>query len=692
MTDTLAPHFPGLAQIEPHRTLVLFGAAISLAPPSSQPSPSKLVQDTYLSVADALLSRVPSHLIRRMTTPPTLRAIANLRLELALEYVARELGVATAVTAYDCLASRPPNQNHFLLAVLARRGYQLVTTNQDVLVETAGRSAGGSEPDVLHLHGRVDEPRTIRTTLSQLTQGLPSPVARRFEDRLANRTLIAIGYSGRDEDVLATIRRTAVQRVIWLSRDGSTYREVERLAPTIWRGDLTRALARLVGTRSRHNPPVAPSSAPPRPHPCGLHWMGEVAPIRLVATASRFLDPHGRAAVTLDLLRCVRDDLDEPGLKEFTRGKSLLRSGEGRRAMKSFKLARTAFDRAANERGVRDALNWQANTARIQGRIKTMVEVVAELEDLGPVPRNKEANEALAWALTHRAGAYRLAGLFDKAHRDYANARTLFTRHRSSSGLVHCLTWNAEAYRGQGFLERASRMTLRAMDLAEDFESPDVRAWPTWNLGEIRKLQGRPDEAIALYRTALQLFRSNRNASAVNWCMTSWADAARLPSPAQARKMNDRAMALARGDFAIATCWLNEGERLRTAGRLGEAILAFKHALHVSSERQLTRAPGRMGLQAQLAILEARRANGRARVSDYDDLVDRADAVGFHWLRMRSSLSRYFAKWQEENAEPRQELHHVKALISKFGSALDDRILSDGRRRGSSAILPLVFN
>src|SRR5207302_229233 len=112
----------------------------------------------------------------------------ELRLELMLELLARELDPAILVEIFRILERGEPNANHAAIAMSNVRA--VVTTNQDLLLEAAGSRR------VLHLHGRVDDPGSIITLLSQYVEGLPLPTATALTKAVKGRPLVVVGYSG----------------------------------------------------------------------------------------------------------------------------------------------------------------------------------------------------------------------------------------------------------------------------------------------------------------------------------------------------------------------------------------------------------------------------------------------------------------------------------------------------------------
>jgi hypothetical protein len=120
-----------------------------------------------------------------------------------------------------------PSAVHRALALLAWRSrIPLATTNFDLLLEQAVRGLG-LRPDranpaddavaILKLHGSVDEPETIRTTLRTITvtdDAALRGLGRWFRDPRA--TVCLIGYSGRDLDLFPHVCGWELRDAWWL--------------------------------------------------------------------------------------------------------------------------------------------------------------------------------------------------------------------------------------------------------------------------------------------------------------------------------------------------------------------------------------------------------------------------------------------------------------------------------------------
>ncbi|HEY7831548.1 MAG TPA: SIR2 family protein [Solirubrobacteraceae bacterium] len=135
----------------------------------------------------------------------------DLRLELVLELLSHHLDAQVLVEAFRGLNGAVAARAHVVLALAPTR--QLVTTNQDVLLEQAIARAGRRR-SVLHLHGDCHQPRYISTLISQYVVGLKRHVSEQFKAAIADRHVVVVGYSGRDRDVLPYLH--AAGEVTWL--------------------------------------------------------------------------------------------------------------------------------------------------------------------------------------------------------------------------------------------------------------------------------------------------------------------------------------------------------------------------------------------------------------------------------------------------------------------------------------------
>lgn len=177
--------------------VVLTGAGISIPQPSDLPS------------GDALTRMVWSWLYRSIDGPPDIGrraeerigtrrvgAEAGLRLEQLMEVAHRHVDIDQLVKVYRVMKAAPPGFTHL---ALAETGLPVLTVNMDRLLTVAGVQS------VTHLHGRYDRPNSIKTTITQYSDGLSTRAQRLLRAGVKGKRLLVMGYSGRDRDVLPLI-------------------------------------------------------------------------------------------------------------------------------------------------------------------------------------------------------------------------------------------------------------------------------------------------------------------------------------------------------------------------------------------------------------------------------------------------------------------------------------------------------
>ncbi|RSD16344.1 hypothetical protein EIY87_22080 [Amycolatopsis eburnea] len=133
----------------------------------------------------------------------------ELRLEVLLDLMAREVPARTLAGVYSVLKGAKPTRPH---NILVRLGVPIVTTNQDELIELA--TPANHVVDVLHLHGQASDLDSVMTMLSQYVEGLPQPIADAFAALVTGRHVVVYGYSGRDRDIMPFLYHA--HRITWL--------------------------------------------------------------------------------------------------------------------------------------------------------------------------------------------------------------------------------------------------------------------------------------------------------------------------------------------------------------------------------------------------------------------------------------------------------------------------------------------
>ncbi|HRP99498.1 MAG TPA: hypothetical protein PK781_03455 [Terrimesophilobacter sp.] len=145
---------------------------------------------------------------------------AGLRLEQLMEIAHRHIDITALAAIYKVMDMKPFG---FVHAALKESGLSIVTVNMDQLLDSAGIL------DVLYLHGNTKDLASIRTTITQYSIGLDEEVIAKLGERINNKRLLIMGYSGRDRDVLPLVAtRFSPMNVTWVRLAGEpNYPEVE---------------------------------------------------------------------------------------------------------------------------------------------------------------------------------------------------------------------------------------------------------------------------------------------------------------------------------------------------------------------------------------------------------------------------------------------------------------------------------
>lgn len=144
-----------------------------------------------------------------------------------------------AIGALAPLTAGTPNAYHRFLATQLSTSKILYTTNQDELIECALTDVGlqmgrdfriwvpgepwlpSGMPTIVKLHGTASNVTSIRSTLRQVHQGLPTDIATQLANDLRDRTTCFLGYSGNDIDIRPVLHATTFHDVLWVTRSGT---------------------------------------------------------------------------------------------------------------------------------------------------------------------------------------------------------------------------------------------------------------------------------------------------------------------------------------------------------------------------------------------------------------------------------------------------------------------------------------
>lgn len=209
----------------PARLVFFTGAGISRNPPSSLP----LARDVKLQLIKAICNGDDnpciSHFYRlhkhRIST-----LLQNISMESIFEIlrVRSQLNVIKLVT--KLFGATEPNDTHTFLARLLKAGCTVVTTNFDLLIEEALRRESARRPRcdpaqlcrrIFHIHGSVKQPQSIIGTLRRVGQALISADTEiALKKVLGNRTVVFVGWSDRDIDIMPALFGSGMKEVYWI--------------------------------------------------------------------------------------------------------------------------------------------------------------------------------------------------------------------------------------------------------------------------------------------------------------------------------------------------------------------------------------------------------------------------------------------------------------------------------------------
>jgi len=184
--------------------LLLAGAGISMPAPTSLPSGNALRD---LCVKLLLTDSRSRSAVRRLLSSRGYQALLP---ESVLQMIGSTVGRGLDDLMRRLLGAQPPNEIH---VTLASRKWQIFTTNFDLCLESAGATP------LSHLHGSIRNPGELQNQLYRLGKTALLE-ARKFERALKGRTLLILGYSFRDDDIVRMIQNHPPLRVLFLSFDG----------------------------------------------------------------------------------------------------------------------------------------------------------------------------------------------------------------------------------------------------------------------------------------------------------------------------------------------------------------------------------------------------------------------------------------------------------------------------------------
>lgn len=481
--------------------VVLTGAGISFDPPSSLPRAEVLALEVWSAVRDSLGELVDADLDAKVR-----QRLGSVRMEQFLELLTKKETIPTGIIidVYQLVAGAAYNENHQRLAAIRAKHF---TVNMDTLIEDADHRV-----DITHLHGRWNEPESIRTTVAHYSQGLDPDLRYQFTAAIRDATVLVIGYSGRDTDVMPLFDDYPPKRLVWVGPNMARWEyEVVQLRERYDRGDFgpEHCFEPFEMTAGEYLPTlvrtVQPLTGSTTPHP----WPLLRERLERETTSAQRIIAIGNLLFDLgfdDELRAILQRQRFHGALEIRRRKIMARSLARRgNPQAAFALLAQRPSRMS-EIGpwLRNATEIDANERRAARSIparwfwRTVLAamIVLPFSSFRQPKMLRQVRRAKRLAVAGRTqAAVSLAARVTRAQ----SVRSVL----SDDLLVDSLTWEADALKSIGALKRALESATRA-DRLGFYGNPSQAAYAKWKLGEIRAAAGpRDGEERAAFTTAV---------------------------------------------------------------------------------------------------------------------------------------------------------------------------------------------
>jgi tetratricopeptide (TPR) repeat protein len=102
-----------------------------------------------------------------------------------------------------------------------------------------------SKHDVIHIHGSLEDKSKLSVTLRTIAKGISLEHSKGFKEKSLNKSLLVIGYSGNDKDVIDLINESSFQKIYWMIYDIKNEWELQNISSInkniiLFEGDLIR--------------------------------------------------------------------------------------------------------------------------------------------------------------------------------------------------------------------------------------------------------------------------------------------------------------------------------------------------------------------------------------------------------------------------------------------------------------------
>lgn len=560
----------------PSNTTILIGAGLSLD--SGLPDGAALVEQAFDLVANSAPILLNDSELLELR-----RAIGDLRLEILLERLVTEIPKDFLFRMFDSLRNARPNFNH--LAVIALKPRSIVTTNQDLLLESAAEFLG-LRCSVIHLHGRCDNKQSIITTISQYLVGLRSSVAAQFRESLDGKDVVVLGYSGRDRDVMPLLGEGTMKSITWLHHPGSKrspelHRLKERLRGRItiivkdanqWlKEQLHKALCSELES-SESNLYVSPIGGRKISH-------RKVARLTLIEAnfaIGKTLEHVGQYNVAfkfyLRLLKHMRKVAASPELNTRVH----LAIGRVQAFQYHFDRAYKRFSSIARNDEIPIVQRCQALAdcvfvLRNSSNYRDAQHTLDELEEiLSTVPPTITFLKFKGEAASNRAGILRINGKAWESIKLYQKADKYFRHAHDVEGWIEASTWLADNFLTLGRFRDAGVYIKRAIEDSDAYGRYFSKAWSLFLRGELLGLRGNVTSGVKIIEQAYKFFREINNPQGQVYSLLYISDLVREKSLAEAEhalKHADKLLQVHKFAHAKGRFLLEKAELARAYGR-----------------------------------------------------------------------------------------------------------------------------
>ncbi|MFV0533585.1 MAG: SIR2 family protein, partial [Cumulibacter sp.] len=472
--------------------VVLTGAGISIDAPAELPSAAQLVDEVWTTLCKSLGGLVDADLQRKRVRPQ----LEQMRMEQFLEILSGPGGIPTRilVNVYQLVGGAAYNENHLRLATLDATHF---TLNMDTLIEDAAPGI-----HVVHLHGVWNRPRSIRTTVTHYSKGLSRRLRARFGMAIRGKSVLVIGYSGRDTDVIPLFDEYPPKKITWVGPNVAGWeaevQTLKRRYDSTPDSDFTAVGEKAGEYLPKLVPNVPAATGTKLPHPptnLDRDLATKTTRAQRVIAVARLLFDMG---LNEDLRRILEGESFVGG-SEITRRKILARSwnrdGEARRALALLLQQPESLGEALAWPGNLNeiaAVASRASRPHLSRRIQTLVIAVGYAIPTRAMRRRRMLVQVrIAKNLAVRGDVRKAIALADRAT---GSRRARYVLGESS--LVDALTWHADALKDVGELadaEAKAELAVRSINYSDHSQA----AYALWKYAEIRLVAGPKDNEDA---------------------------------------------------------------------------------------------------------------------------------------------------------------------------------------------------